>query len=182
MRPDDPEANLPAEELPEYLEDVPESEPAQPPRASALRFARMAGSSIAGRDAAPWVTDFLNAACYRRPVEERDVDDLRLAFAIITTYWYRQAADRRLHVTDLPAFHGAFGRHRFETEQAGRGTLSRAQLVEGAARLLGDWFPDAYADDARRGWGIAFETPDQKDAHDPTRPLPLPRLRGAPPP
>ena len=50
----------------------------------------MTGSSIAGRDAAGWVTDFLNAAYYRRPVSERDVDDLRLAFAILTTYWYRR--------------------------------------------------------------------------------------------
>ena len=31
----------------------------------------MAGSSIAGRDAAPWVTDFLNAAYYRRDPAER---------------------------------------------------------------------------------------------------------------
>ena len=32
-------------------------------------FAKMAGSSIAGPDAAAWVTDFLNAAYYRRPLE-----------------------------------------------------------------------------------------------------------------
>ena len=31
-----------------------------------LGFAQMAGSSIAGRSAAAWVTDFLNAAYYRR--------------------------------------------------------------------------------------------------------------------
>src|SRR5690349_25060577 len=42
-----------------------------------IGFAKMAGSSIAGRDAAPWVTDFLNAAYFRRPVDEREVDDLR---------------------------------------------------------------------------------------------------------
>src|SRR3954454_24875665 len=128
MRPDDPEANLPAEELPEYLEDVPESDPAQPPRASALRFARMAGSSIAGRDAAPWVTDFLNAACYRRPVAERDADDLRLAFCVLTTYCYREAPDRRLRVTDLPAFHRAFGTRRFGIGRSSRGTLSREEI------------------------------------------------------
>ena len=51
-----------------------------------LRFARMTGSSIASRDAAVWVTDFLNAAYYRRPEDERDVDDVRLAFAVLTTY------------------------------------------------------------------------------------------------
>ena len=50
----------------------------------------MTGSSIAGRDAAPWVTDFLNAAYYRRPVAGRQVDDLRLAFSVVTTYWYRK--------------------------------------------------------------------------------------------
>src|SRR3954467_9027525 len=93
------------QDLPDYVadapapHDAPEPDAAEPRRSSALRFARMAGSSIAGRDAAPWVTDFLNAACYRRPVEERDVDDLRLAFSILTTYWYREATGRRLRVT-----------------------------------------------------------------------------------
>ena len=60
------------------------------PRGGPLRFARMTGSSIAGRDAAAWVTDFLNAAYYRRPVAERQVDDLRFAFSVLTTYWYRK--------------------------------------------------------------------------------------------
>lgn len=49
--------------------------------------------------------DFLNAAYYRRGVEERDVDDLRLTFSILTTYWYRQEPSRRLHATDLRSFH-----------------------------------------------------------------------------
>src|SRR3954468_4279425 len=102
------------DDLLEHVDDAAEVEAQQRevPKSSPLRFARMAGSSIAGRDAAPWVTDFLNAAYYRRPVAEREVDDLRLAFAILTTYWCRNAAGRRLHVTDLPAFHAAFGRHR----------------------------------------------------------------------
>jgi len=64
-------------------------------------FDRMAGSSIAGRDAAAWVTDFLNAAYYRREPDKRDVDDLRFAFAVLTTFWYRSHPDRRLRVTDL---------------------------------------------------------------------------------
>jgi hypothetical protein len=138
-----------------------------------LRFARMAGSSIAGRDAAPWVTDFLNAACYRRPVGERDVDDLRLAFCILTTWWHRKASGRRLHLTDLPAFHRAFGGDRFATRTSSRGTLDRAELLAGAERLLGPWFGEAYADPARRGWGIAFETGEERDAHDPERRLAL---------
>ena len=121
-------------------------------------FATMAGSSIAGRDAAAWVTDFLNAAYYRRPIDERDVDDLRFAFGVLTTYWYRSHPSRRLRVTDLPAFHRAYGSERFSTDESARGTLSREALERGAATLIGDWFPEAYADDARRGWGIAFET------------------------
>ena len=76
-----------------------------------LGFARMTGSSIAGRDAAAWITDFLNAAYYRRT--ERTADDLRFAFSVLTTYWYRKDPTRRLRVTDLPAFHRAFGSERF---------------------------------------------------------------------
>jgi hypothetical protein len=166
------------EEVPEYLEDQPEGDApaAAPPRASALRFARMSGSSIAGRDAAAWVTDFLNAAYYRHPVAERDVEDMRLAFSVLTTYWDRKGGRRRLHLSDLAAFHRAFGAHRFDRTGSERGLLSRAQLLDGAAALIGDWFPEAYADDARRGWGIAFETVDERAAHDPTRRLALARL------
>lgn len=136
------------------------------------RFAAMAGSSIAAHDAAPWVTDFLNAAYYRRPEDERAVDDLRLAFCVVTTYWWRKGGRRRLHVTDLPAFHRAFGADRL----AARGRLDRDALLAGGDRLLGDWFAGAYADDARRGWGIAFETVPQRDAYDPGRRLALARL------
>jgi hypothetical protein len=139
-----------------------------------IRFAAMTGSSIAGRDAAPWVTDFLNAAYFRRPHEERSVDDLRLAFCVLTTYWWHKGGERRLHLTDLPAFHRAFGAERFDTEQSGRGVLSRAQLLDGGDRLLGDWFSDAYA--ARRGWGIAFEDAAAHAAYVPERRLELARL------
>jgi hypothetical protein len=172
--------------LPETIEDdeaqaqdaaaeaAPAEKPAKP--GGPLRFARMAGSSIAGRDAAPWVTDFLNAAYYRRAQDEREVDDLRLAFSILTTYWYRKASDRRLHLTDLPAFHKAYGGERFDTERSDRGTLSREQLLEGAQKLIGDWFPEAYADDARRGWGIAFPTPDEKASYDHAKRMKLAKL------
>jgi hypothetical protein len=144
-------------------------------RTGPVRFARMTGSSIAGRDAAPWVTDFLCAAYYRRPVDQRLVDDLRLAFCILTTYWYRNGT-HRLHVTDVPAFHRAYGGDRFNTEYSSRGTLNRAQLLDGASRLIGDWFPEAYDDDARRGWGIAFPTTEDLAAYDPERRLELARL------
>ncbi len=165
------------DQVPEHLDDTasdaaaPAAKPGGP-----LRFARMTGSSIAGRDAAGWVTDFLNAAYYRRPVAERDVDDLRLAFAIITTYWYRRESPRRLRLTDLRAFHGAYGRQRFDTQSSGRGLLNREQLLDGAVQLLGDWFPEAYVDGARRAWGIAFPTVDERNAYDPARRLDLAKL------
>jgi hypothetical protein len=130
-------------------------------------FARMAGSSIAGRDAAAWVTDFLNAAYYRRPVDERDVDDLRFAFGVLTTYWYRSHPSRRLRVSDLPAFHRAYGSERFNTDETARGVLSRDALERGAASLIGEWFPGAYADRGRRAWGMAFETVSEREAYDP---------------
>jgi hypothetical protein len=161
-------------EVPEHLSQGPESEPEEAPRTGVLHFARMAGSSIAARDAAPWVTDFLNAAYFRRSPAEREVDDLRLAFSVLTTYWYTKSG--RLRVTDLSAFHRAFAGRRFDTGESARGTLSREQLVSGASALLGDWFPEAYADDARRGWGIAFETEADRAAYDPDVRMQLARL------
>ena len=117
-------------------------------RASAspqLRFARMTGSSIAAPDAAGWITDFLNAAYDRRDPAGRGVDDLRLAAAIVTTRWHR-LGHRRLRLGDAAAFHAAFGRERFvDGARSARGMLERAQLLEGAGRLLGPWFADAYA-------------------------------------
>jgi hypothetical protein len=167
-------------ELPEHLDDVEgsevEAQQRDVPRSGPLHFARMTGSSIAGRDAAPWVTDFLNAAYYRRAVKERDVDDLRLAFSILTTYWYNKDTQRRLHLSDLAAFHKAFGSDRLQTGQSARGTLSRQQLEDGACRLIGDWFAAAYADDARRGWGIAFETVEARNAYNAERRRVLARL------
>ena len=61
------------------------------------------------------------------------------------------------------SFHRAFGRARFlDGRRSGRGTLDRSQLLAGASDLLGE----AYADDARRGWGIAFPSLAEKAAHD----------------
>jgi hypothetical protein len=154
-------------------------------RASAsaqIRFARMTGSSIAGPDAAGWITDFLNAAYYRRDPTRRDVDDLRLASAIVTTRWHR-LGHRRLRLGDVVAFHAAFGRDRFvDGARSDRGTLDREQLLEGAGRLIGPWFADAYADDERRGWGIAFETQEERTAYDPEVRLRLARLGASTPP
>lgn len=131
------------------------------------QFARMSGSSVVAPDAALWATDFLNAAFYRRPPEERAVADLRLAFAILTTRWHR-LGHRRLRSPDALAFHRAFGRDRFVARPgSARGLLDGGQLLEGAVRLHGDWFAGAYADDARRGWGIAFESEAERAAYDP---------------
>src|SRR6185503_4795917 len=49
-------------------------------------------------------------------------------------------------------------------------------LERGAAKLIGDWFPEAYADDARRAWGMAFETVSERDAYDPSYRLALAEL------
>lgn len=132
-----------------------------------LRVARMPGSSIAAPDAAGWVTDFLNAAYYRRPAGTRDVADLRLAHTILTTRWWSQGY-RRLRGTDVVAFHRAFGRARFlDSTVTARGTLDRTQLMAGAVRLLGEEFAVALADERRRGWGIAFPTDADRAAYRP---------------
>ncbi len=138
-------------------------------RSPAARFARMGGSSIAAPDAAGWVTDFLNAAYYARPADARAIDDLRLARAIVATQWYRHGhGRRRLRAHDVLPLHRAFGRDRLLGGAPGpRGTLDRDGLLAGAARLHGPWFPAAYGDDARRGWGVAFPTAAERAAYRP---------------
>ena len=92
-------------------------------------FARMAGSSIAGRDAAPWVTDFLNAAYYRRARRaERDVDDLRLAFGVLTTYWYRGAPGAPAARSPTCPRSTARSAPSASRDESARGTLSREAL------------------------------------------------------
>ena len=141
-----------------------------------VHFARMSGSSIARADAAGWITDFLNAAYYRRPEAERDVEELRLAFAILTTRWHRGGGSR-LRGGDVIAFHRAFGRDRFlDGRRSPRGTLNSDQLLAGATELLGEWFPGAYGEEARRGWGIAFPTVEERAEYRPEQRLELARL------
>jgi hypothetical protein len=136
-------------------------------RSPPLALARMSGTSISAPDAFGWVTDFLNAAYYARRAELRDVDDLRLAFAILTTHWHRHG-HRRLHAPDVIPFHRAFFRERIlDSAHTPRGTLDREQLFTGAARLIGDWFQDAYGDDERRAHGIVFESGAARDAYRP---------------
>jgi hypothetical protein len=131
-------------------------------------FVRMLGSSIAGPDAAGWITDFLNATHHARPAGLRAATELRLALTVLTTYWDRNG-HRRLRGYDALAFHRAYGRLRLRTKDtAPRGTLDHDDLLRGAERLLGEWFPQAVADPARRGWGIVFATVAERDAYDPT--------------
>lgn len=112
------------------------------------------------------MSDFLNAAYFARSEQERDVADLRLAWGVLTTRW-AQTAGRRLDARDVAALHRAFGLRRLRGRP--RGTLSAGALREGAAALLGDWFPEAWADSRRRAHGVAFATGAQRDAFDPAR-------------
>jgi len=48
--------------------------------------------------------------------------------------------------------------------------------MEGAALLIGDWFPAAFDDDPRRGWGVAFATAEDRAAYDPACRMALARL------
>jgi hypothetical protein len=131
-----------------------------------LTSLRMTGSSIAAPSAAAWVTDFLKAAAFARGSSERDPDDLRLAFSVLTTRWHRLG--RRLTARDVAAFHGAFGGQRLRRLARLRSpTLSRDALLDGAERLLGPGFADAYGDPARTGWGIVFLDPAERAAYVP---------------
>lgn len=150
-------------------------------RARPLALARMAGSSIAAPDAAGWMTDFVNAAYYARPPQQRHLDDLRLGFAIVTTRWHQLG--RRLRAHDVLAFHRAFGRLRLaNSPRSPRGTLTREELLAGGDALLGDWFSEAVVDDERRGWGIAFPTAEARASYRPESRLELARVGQLEPP
>ena len=129
------------------------------------QFAGMVGSSIAAKNSTDWVLHFLNAAYYSKSDDERDLDDLRLAHCVLTTHWHQLG--RRLHTTDVHAFHHAFRRARDHGSHYPAGRLDRDQLERGAQELHGNWFLEAHADPARRGWGVAFETVDERGAYRP---------------
>ena len=132
---------------------------------------RMLGSSIVAPGGASWATGFLNAAFYRRPREERSVEELRLAHCILGTAWWRRG--RRLGARERGAFHRAFG---------GRRPLDRDALMEGASEMFGHWFPEAWEDPARRAHGLAFPTPQARLAFDPSSRLVRGGLRELTPP
>jgi hypothetical protein len=142
-----------------------------------LRFVRMAGSSIAAPSAAGWVTDFLNAAYYAHAETQREAQDLRLAFGIITTRW-ANLGGRRLDSRDVLALHRAYGRLRLRS----RGRLDRTALLAGASSLVGNWFEDSWHDDRRRGHGIAFRTLAAYESFRPERRLPHAALGPLTPP
>ena len=101
----------------------------------------MTGSSIAAPDAAGWITDFLNAAYYRREPERRDVDDLRLAFGDRHDA-LAPSGHRRLRLGDAAAFIAAFGREPFVDGARWRaGRSSASSCWRAPSRLLGPWFP-----------------------------------------
>jgi hypothetical protein len=137
----------------------------------------MAGSSIAAPGAIAWVTDFLNAAYYARAEEERDVEDLRLAHGIITTRWARHKRGR-LGALDVLALNRAYGMLRLRR----RGRLDGETLRHGARRLIGEWFPEAWDDDERRAYGIAFRSVDERRAFSPERRLERAALKPLTPP
>ncbi len=127
---------------------------------------RLVGTTVAAPTAALWVTDFLNAAYFARDEDDRSLDDLRLAFAIVTTFWHEHG-HRAIGAKDVLRFHRAFGTARLKRAGGGAGTLDADALLAGGDLLFGDWFRDAARDPERRGWGIVFRTTDAKRSYDP---------------
>ena len=131
------------------------------------RFAGMAGSSIAGRSAVDWVTHFLNASYYGVPRESRDLAHLRVAWAVLTTYWH-QLDGGPLGARHVRRFHQSFRAARSpEGSRYPRGLLDRNQLEGGAVRLLGDWFAEALADPERIGRGVVYQTSAERASYQP---------------
>jgi hypothetical protein len=137
----------------------------------------MAGSSIAAPGAIAWVTDFLNAAYYARDEDDRHVEDLRLAHGIITTRWARHKRGR-LGAIDVLALNRAYGLQRLRR----RGRLDGEALRSGARTLIGEWFPEAWNDDERRAYGIAFPSVAERRAFRPERRLERAALKPLTPP
>jgi hypothetical protein len=139
--------------------------------------ARMVGSSIVSPGATSWASAFLMASFYRRPRGERAVEDLRLAHGVLATFWAREG--RRLRARDRTAFSDAFGKGGLSRV---RGSLDNEALKAGGARLLGGWFPEAWDDENRRAYGVAFPTVEERREFDPSARLHHARLRPLSPP
>jgi hypothetical protein len=142
----------------------------------------MAGSSIAGRSAVDWVTHFLNASYYGVPRESRDLARLRVAWAVLTTYWH-QVNGGPLGARHVRRFHQSFRAARSPGGRSyPRGLLDHQQLEGGAVRLLGEWFAEAQADTERTGWGVVFETSAERASYRPELRLRAARLGPLSPP
>lgn len=129
----------------------------------------LTGSAISDAASVAWTRQLLNAAYFNKPEGQRDVADLRLALGILNTWWHCHGY-RKIRVFDLPAFDRAFGtRLMLGAARFGGATLDREHLLDGAARVIGPWFPEAWADDERRAWGIAFRTADERAEYEPDR-------------
>ena len=148
----------------------------------------MSGSSIAAPDAAPWITDFLNAAYFRRTPELRDVDDLRLAFAILTTRWHRArpppaARARRARLPPRVRPRALPGRQ--PLARAGRSTASSCSTAPRACSATGSRTPTpttrgaAGASPSRRGATRAATAPRSACARRGSAPLTPARAPGA---
>lgn len=138
-------------------------------RYAAGRQLGLTGTATTDAASTFWARQLLNTAYYDHPEDERDLDNLRLALGVLNTWWQRHDY-RKVRPFDLPAFDSAFGRRlALAAAHIGRRPLSRDELLAGAGRLLGDWFVDAWHDDDRRAWGIAFETAADRDAYQPDR-------------
>ena len=125
------------------------------------RVARIGRLDHRRADAAGWITDFLNAAYFHRAEAAggaRDVDDLRLALAVVTTAGTRRATGACAPPTSSPSTARSGATASSRPRARARGTLDPGPAPGRRGRLLGPWFAEAYADDARRGWGIAFPT------------------------
>ena len=131
-----------------------------------LKTVRQAGSTLAAPTAGLWITDLLNAAYYAKPAEQRDLVDLRLASSIVTTFWYEQG-QRRLQARDVLRFHDALGTARLQRSGGHAGTLDTDALITGGNRLFGAWFADAARDPDLQGWGIVFQSVEDKERYVP---------------
>ena len=143
----------------------------------AFHFARMAGSSIAGLrrgalgDRLP--ERGLLPPGTRRARRRRPASRLLRADHLLAARARPAPAPRRSAGVSARRS----GRARFSTtNSAARDARPPTSCSQGAARLLGDWFPEAYADDARRGWGIAFTSPGDRAGYDPGHRMALARL------
>lgn len=138
-------------------------------RFAAARQLQLTGTATTDAASTFWARQLLNAAYFDHPEDERDPASMRLAIGVLNTWWQRHDY-RKVGPLDLPAFDRAFDRRlALAAAHIGRKPLSREELLAGAGRLLGNWFADAWADDERRAWGIAFETVADRDAYQPDR-------------